>query len=211
VRYNVHNNKVALVRYNAQAIFNTEFHMQEFNQHLAQTLKDIRKEKGWSLDRSAKETGVSKAMLGQIERGESSPTVATLWKIAGGFHISLSSLLEPPPGGPEETLIRSAAELRHQPASDQMLVAPLFPYEARYGFELFELTLLPGYERLAEPHEKGVTEHVVVTSGEMELLVDGQWLVLEQGAAIRFVADKPHGYRNRRQAPAVFHSLIHYP
>ncbi|WDE01857.1 helix-turn-helix domain-containing protein [Thalassomonas actiniarum] len=185
--------------------------MQALDQYLARTLKTQRKEKGWSLDRAAKETGVSKAMLGQIERGESSPTVATLWKIASGFHLSLSTFLEPPVTDTEQTVIRSSAELRRQPASDQMLVAALFPFEPRFGFELFELTLLPGYERLAEPHEKGVTEHVIVTGGEMELLVDGQWLTLKQGAAVRFAADQAHGYRNLHQAPAVFHSLIHYP
>ncbi|STU41010.1 Cro/CI family transcriptional regulator [Klebsiella pneumoniae] len=53
-------------------------------QHLAATLKTLRQQRGWSLSRLAEETGVSKAMLGQIERNESSPTVATLWKIATG-------------------------------------------------------------------------------------------------------------------------------
>ena len=51
-------------------------------QHLSATLKTLRQQRGWSLSRLAEETGVSKAMLGQIERNESSPTVATLWKIA---------------------------------------------------------------------------------------------------------------------------------
>lgn len=69
--------------------------MQEMNQHLAQRLKGLRSELGWSLDVAARETGVSKAMLGQIERGESSPTVATLWKIATGFRVSFSSFIEP--------------------------------------------------------------------------------------------------------------------
>ncbi len=49
-------------------------------QHLAATLKTLRQQRGWSLSRLAEETGVSKAMLGQIERNESSPTVATLWR-----------------------------------------------------------------------------------------------------------------------------------
>ena len=44
--------------------------MQEMNRHLAQRLKGLRAELGWSLDVAARETGVSKAMLGQIERGE---------------------------------------------------------------------------------------------------------------------------------------------
>ena len=42
-------------------------------QHLATTLKTLRQQRGWSLSRLAEETGVSKAMLGQVERNESSP------------------------------------------------------------------------------------------------------------------------------------------
>lgn len=184
--------------------------MQEPNRYLAQILKHLRQERGWSLDRAASETGVSKAMLGQIERGESSPTVATLWKIAGGFHTSMSTFIEPTPHEQAGTVFRVADKLRQQPASDDMLVALLFPYEARFGFELFELTLLPGYERLSAPHEAGVTEHVVVVSGEMELLVNSNWVSLTPGQAVRFAADQTHGYRNCTAVPAVIHDLIHY-
>ena len=57
----------------------------DITQHLATTLKALRQARGWSLSKLAEETGVSKAMLGQIERNESSPTVSTLWKIATGL------------------------------------------------------------------------------------------------------------------------------
>ncbi|GAA3538830.1 XRE family transcriptional regulator [Zobellella aerophila] len=183
--------------------------MNELNQYLAETLKSLRKQQGWSLDQCARETGVSKAMLGQIERGESSPTVATLWKIAGGFHTSLSTFLEPVPA--EGTVYRVADLLRRQPANDGMLVAPLFPYEPRFGFEMFELTLLPGYERISEPHETGVTEHVIVQGGTMELLLEGKWTPLSPGAAMRFDANREHGYRNPGTKSVVFYNLIHYP
>ncbi|MGS3177706.1 helix-turn-helix domain-containing protein [Aeromonas sp. XH] len=185
--------------------------MQEMSRYLAQRLKGLRTERGWSLDAAARETGVSKAMLGQIERGESSPTVATLWKIATGFRVSFSSFIEPTPDALDETLYRVADDIRQQPAGEGMQVAPLFPYEGRFGFELFELTLLPGYQRESEPHEHGVTEHVIVISGTMEVLVDGEWRSLDQGEAVRFAADRPHGYRNLGIAPAIFHNLIHYP
>ncbi len=185
--------------------------MQEPNQYLATTLRGMRNERGWSLDRAAQETGVSKAMLGQIERGESSPTIAILWKIASGFHLSLSSFLEPiPPASSEGIIHRTADAIRSQPGSDGMLVAPLFPYEARFGFEVFELTLMPGYERLSEAHDAGVTEHVIVMRGRMAVLVEGQWIALAEGHAVRFSADRPHGYRNTHVEPAVFHNLIHY-
>ena len=183
----------------------------EPSQYLAHTLRSLRSERGWSLDRTAQETGVSKAMLGQIERGESSPTIATLWKIASGFHTSLSSFLYPaPPATTAGVVYRSASALRGQPGSDDMLVAPLFPYEPRFGFELFELTLLPGYERRSDAHETGVIEHVIVLSGALEVLIEGDWVALAQGDAVRFSADRPHGYRNPHAESAVFHNLIHY-
>lgn len=185
--------------------------MQEPNQYLATRLRALRKQRAWSLDKCATETGVSKAMLGQIERGESSPTIATLWRIAGGFHASLSDFLEPTPEPHPGPLYRQADTLRQQPAGDGMLVAPLFPFEDRFGFEMLELTLLPGYERRSEPHEPGVIEHVIVQKGDMELLLEGEWQPLAPGSAVRFHADQPHGYRNSGETPAVFYNLIHYP
>lgn len=185
--------------------------LQESTAHLAAVLRAKRHDYGWSLDRAAQQTGVSKAMLGQIERGESSPTVATLWKIATGFHASLSSFLEPVPRATDTGLVyRSSGAIRSQPGAEGMLVAPLFPYEPRFGFELFELTLLPGYERYSEPHEGGVTEHVIVLRGSMEVLVEGRWIPLAEGQAVRFAADRAHGYRNTGARAAVFHNLIHY-
>jgi transcriptional regulator with XRE-family HTH domain len=184
--------------------------LQALNQYLAAALKQQRKHKQWSLDTAANKTGVSKAMLGQIERGESSPTIATLWKIAGGFNTSLSTFLEPELAEQTQPEIRSADQLRQQPASDDMLVAILFPYDEKYGFEMYELTLLENYQRVSEPHESGVSEHVIVTSGEMEVLANGQWNKLSQGQALRFAGDKPHGYRNLNKQAAVFHCLIHY-
>ncbi|WP_242495341.1 helix-turn-helix domain-containing protein [Salinicola tamaricis] len=62
---------------------------------LGQRLKARRQACRLSLDAAARETGVSKAMLGQIERGESTPTVATLWKIASGLRVPMSYFLAP--------------------------------------------------------------------------------------------------------------------
>jgi transcriptional regulator with XRE-family HTH domain len=186
---------------------------QAANRRLALRLRAMRLERSWSLDRAALETGVSKAMLGQIERGESSPTVATLWKIAGGFACSLTHFLVDSAGSGASSapLLRQADTLRTQPASDAMLVAPLFPYDPALGFELFELILLPGYVRQSEAHAAGVIEHVIITLGNMEVLIDDTWTQLAQGDGVRFAADKPHGYRNLGRDKAVCLDLIHYP
>ncbi|MCK4707023.1 MAG: cupin domain-containing protein [Gammaproteobacteria bacterium] len=110
-----------------------------------------------------------------------------------------SFCLEPEPAYDDKSPIRDAAVLRRQPAAEGMLVAPIFPYEARFGFELFEITLLPGYERLPEPHEAGVVKHVSVIEGSVEVLVAGDWIKLEKSQSIRFRGDEAHGYRNSRK------------
>lgn len=183
----------------------------DVSHRLSEALRRQRKARGWSLDQAAQASGVSKAMLGQIERGESSPTVATLWKIASGFGCSLSCFISAPAAELQLPLFRDAQSVRTKPASDEMLVAPLFPFDPAVGFELLELTLLPGYVRESEAHARGVIEHVTVLQGALDVLVDGRWHPLEVGQAVRFAADRAHGYRNLHDAPAICHNLIHYP
>lgn len=170
--------------------------MQNPKNYLKKTLKNYRREFGLSLDQTAKLTGVSKAMLGQIERGESSPTVATLWKITTGLKVSLSSFLEPAPDIKVGLTLRSADSIRKNPAGEGMLVAPIFPFDKTLGFEFFELTFLPGYERIAEAHQKGVIEQISILTGHMEVLTGGKWHPLTKGQSIRFAGDSEHGYRN---------------
>ncbi|TCN22820.1 helix-turn-helix domain-containing protein [Sinorhizobium americanum] len=173
-------------------------------------LKSIRSDLGWSLDKTAERTGVSKAMLGQIERGESTPTVATLWKIATGLRVPMTALLEARRQEDDVLLMRDASRLRVRPSQEGMQRALLFPYEARFGFELYELTLAPNFESISEPHEVGVVEHVTVLRGEVELLVQDEWNRLKEGQSLRFAADRRHGYRNRTQNAAVVMDIIHY-
>ncbi len=179
----------------------------DVGQALARRLRALRAQRGWSLQRAAQATGVSKAMLGQIERGESSPTVATLWRIAGGFGVAISDFLLDAPAEPPR-VVRAP---RQRPARDAMLMAPLFAFDPRLGFELIEVTLLPGYTRESEPHAAGVVEHVVVTRGSLQLRVDGDWLDLAEGDAVRFDGDREHGYRNAAPQPCSFLNLICYP
>lgn len=61
---------------------------------IGERLREIRTDLNLSLDDAAKATGVSKPMLGQIERGQSVPTITTLWKIATGLKTPLSAFLQ---------------------------------------------------------------------------------------------------------------------
>lgn len=184
--------------------------MEHVYTHIASTLKELRKKKGWSLDKAAVATGVSKAMLGQIERGESSPTIATLWKIASGFETSFSSFIEeltPPSAQP---LYRTGKVKNIHPDDKKINVLSLFPFDEQLHFELFVIELLPGCEHLSPPHANGVIEHVIVIEGTMGVLIEDAWHTLTAGEGVKFAASQPHGYRNITSEKVLFHDIIHY-
>ncbi|EHP1862751.1 helix-turn-helix transcriptional regulator, partial [Salmonella enterica] len=94
--------------------------MDNLTHYLATTLRTLRHQRGWSLSRLAEISGVSKAMLGQIERNESSPTVATLWKIATGLNVPFSMFISSPQAECPPTF---------DPQQQAMAITPLFPWD----------------------------------------------------------------------------------
>ncbi len=177
---------------------------------ISRTLKSLRAKRGWSLDTTSQKTGVSKAMLGQIERGESSPTISTLWKISSGFEVPFSSFVEDLMPAEIDFIHRSQHLKQMHPQDDKIRIMPIFAYDEHLEFEVFIIELLPGCEHLAPPHQKGVIEHVIVSKGEIEVLINGIWHTIGQNEGLRFNADIPHGYRNMSNSKAIFHDIIHY-
>lgn len=70
--------------------------MEDVQSIIARNVKLLREQKKLSLEKMAEVTNVSKTMIGQIERGESTPTITTLWKIANGLKVSFSELIYAP-------------------------------------------------------------------------------------------------------------------
>ena len=173
-----------------------------FKSHIANYLKSLRKKKGLSLDATAKATGVSKAMLGQIEREESSPTISTLWKISSGLQTSFSAFF-----ANEPQLCASEATFPDDP---KMQIKTLFPFKSDAGLEMFEITLTEHHQQMSPPHGTGVIEHIHVLKGELNLYFDGEWHLLKSGESRRFFGDQPHGYQ-AISATAIFQNIICYP
>ncbi len=185
--------------------------MNLISKRISLTLKALRQAKGWSLDKAAQHTGVSKAMLGQIEREESSPTIATLWKIASGFDTPFSVFIDDTHQESNQPIYRAGQTQQIHPKDDKMRVKSLFPFDKQLHCEMFLIELLPTCEHLSPPHQSGVVEHVIVAEGSMEMLVNGRWHSLKKGEGLRFEANQPHGYRNLDSKVAIIHNIIHYP
>lgn len=185
--------------------------MIDISNRIALALKALRRERGWSLDKAAQETGVSKAMLGQIERAESSPTIALLWKIASGFKVPFSLFVaDEKPNYSIGSTGRTGQTILLNPSDNKIKVFPLFPYDESLKCEIFLIELLPGCEHISIPHEQGVIEHVLVVEGTMEVLLEASWKLLNKCEGLRFCADRPHGYRNLSKQSSIIYDMIHY-
>lgn len=175
---------------------------------LGQNLRRLREEKKLSLDRLAEMTGVSKSMLGQIERGESSPTVATVWKIAVGLKVSFTALINSPQ--PDTRVIqRNGIEPFVEDAGRYRLY-PYFPYEEGRPFEIYTVELETGSHFSADAHAAGTQEFLTVFQGELTVMVGGEEFTVGAGNSIRFKADRPHAYRNTGDSLTKLSMVIHY-
>jgi transcriptional regulator with XRE-family HTH domain len=182
--------------------------MEDLTVLVAQNLKKLREEKKLSLDKLAELTGVSKSMLGQIERGGSSPTIATVWKIANGLKVSFTSLLETPQS--DTTLLHQADISPLLEDNGKYRLFPFFPIEEGRRFEVYSIEIDPGGQLSAEAHPQGTQEFLTLFEGELTVRVDQQDYVLAQGDSIRFRADRPHAYQNSGQGLVKLSMVIHY-
>lgn len=180
--------------------------------YLPENLKRLRAIKSWSLSEAAQHSKVSKAMLGQIERGESSPTLATLWKIATGFEISFSELISKSVLNTvfEAPVLIDGGKQRKAVADDEILVAVIQEYEESLGFEWFEITFPAHYKRTSEPHRSGTIEYISVITGQLTLKLNGVSYDLAEGQSIKFNGEWQHTYQNQMAENTVVHCVMHY-
>jgi XRE family transcriptional regulator, regulator of sulfur utilization len=182
--------------------------MDELTSQLAENLKAIRKKGNYSLDDLALLCGVSKSALAQIERGETSPSISTVWKIANGLKTSFTELLRRPQ---ESAVVVGFREREHLSASgDGYRIYPLFPFEEDRGFEVYYVEMDEGVSMEAEGHGTGVEEYVFVLSGRLGLHFSGERIVVEAERSIRFAAERPHGYSNPGKGPLRAIMMLYY-
>jgi len=172
-------------------------------------LRQLRSERGLSLDKLAYESRVSRAMLSQIELGRSTPTITVLWRIARALGVPFSALLGGP--APEDPLVfRSTRAKLLKSADGSFSTRALFPLDRPHTAEFYELRLAPRGVELADSHAPGTTENLVVTAGALEIRLGGMSIELRAGDATYFQADVPHEYRNPTAHETVAYLVMTY-
>jgi XRE family transcriptional regulator, regulator of sulfur utilization len=164
-----------------------------------------------SLRDLAERSGVSAQMLSQVERGETSPTLAVASRIASGLELTLSQLLRLDEGG-AVSVVRADERLRGGATARGHRYDVLTPALPGQRAEVSLHTLAPGASTggPGDPpmHEPGARETAVVADGGVTLVCDGAAHELAEGDAVTFDADLPHHFENNTGADARFYAVV---
>lgn len=109
--------------------------MDYLSHNVSENLKRIRQSKGMSLDQVAEQTGVSKSMLAQIEKGTANPSIGVLGKITSGLRIEFQRLIDPP--RVDYALISPDDLVPTKELLGQYRVWTCFPYEDSREVEVY--------------------------------------------------------------------------
>jgi transcriptional regulator with XRE-family HTH domain len=172
-------------------------------------LRRLRSERGLSLEKLAQVAGASRAMLGQIELGQSVPTIKMLWKIARALDVPFSALISgKASGGP--LLLRASQTRRFTNQDGTFVSRALFPLGGPRRVEFYELRLAAGAEERTVPHPPGTVEYLTVSRGSVEIEVSDKAYTLGGGDVLTFEADLPHAYRNPTHQEALMYLVMTY-
>ena len=180
----------------------------EINTAVSRNIKALREQKKLTLDAAARVTGVSRSMLAQIEKGSANPTISVLWKIANGYKVTFTSLIEQAPEA--ATVLLAEAVTPIVADNGKYMNYPSFGFDERRGFETYRIVIAPCGFLQAEPHLSGTEEYITVFSGEVEIHAAENVFILQKGDSVRFLADVTHSYRNIGSEEVQLSMLIYY-
>jgi transcriptional regulator with XRE-family HTH domain len=158
------------------------------------TLRNLREERGLSIRALARESGISANALSMIERGRSSPSVSTLYKVAGALGIPITTLFQDEPER-REIVFRKAAS-RTRVAFTRGLWEGLGGETFSGRVEPFALTLESGAHSGVKPIIHSGHEFVLCLRGQLEYQVENKTFRLETGDSLLFASRLKHRWRN---------------
>ncbi len=157
-------------------------------------LRQLREQRGLSIRALARQSGLSANALSLIERGRSSPSVSTLYKVAGAMGVPITTFFQTEPEMHDVVHIR-AAERTRVPFT-RGLVEGLGGEVFSGRVEPFALTLENGANSGPQPIIHTGHEFVLCLRGQLEYQVEDEIYLLEAGDTLLFAAHRQHRWRN---------------
>ncbi|RQP22388.1 helix-turn-helix domain-containing protein [Piscinibacter terrae] len=172
---------------------------------IAQRLKTLRTERGWSLDELAQHSGVSRAMISRIERQEASPTAGLLSKLADALAVTLSGLMSGPQA-PRHQVSRRDAQPQWRDPQTGYLRRLVSPAGGEHDTDIVAIDLPAGAKVRYDAHTAPYEQQVLLLQGRLRLTVGGEALELNPGDCTRMPLDADHIFENPGQGTA--HYLV---
>jgi transcriptional regulator with XRE-family HTH domain len=178
--------------------------------HLRGRVRELRGERGWSLDEMSSASGVSRSMLSQIERGRVNPTIAVAFRIARAFGLSLAELVETPGATSSMNVIRGADHAYHFRSDENCRIRTLSPLHFEKDVEFYQIELEPRGALRSAPHFGGTREYLTVAKGRVRVESAGDSEVLGPGDSAAYRADVAHAIVNLSAKAAVVYLVDIY-
>lgn len=179
------------------------------NNIIASNLKRLRGERKLSLSALSELCGVSKVMLGQIERGESNPTINTIWKIATGLKVPYTYLIDEPISS--SVLIKKEKTIYQCSEDEHYRIYCSFSTCNKRNFELFTAELDTNNSYISNGHGEKTEEYIVVFEGTLTLITEKEEYTLNSGDTLKFDPSKPHTYKNNSKDMIKMTIMNYYP
>jgi transcriptional regulator with XRE-family HTH domain len=183
------------------------------NQRIADRVRELRAERGLSLDALASKSGVSRSMLSLIERGESSPTAVVLEKIAAGLRVTLASLFDAPKAAAHalsSPLARREDQLQWQDPDSGYIRRNVSPPNAPQPMQIVEVHFPPGAHVAFETgaREQRVFQQIWILQGIMNITLGSERHRLREGDCLAMQLEQPTVFHNPTEKPARYVVVI---
>lgn len=168
--------------------------MDYLSHNIGVNLKRIRKSKGMSLDIVAEQTGVSKSMLAQIEKGNANPSIGVLGKIVSGLRLEFNDLIETPPL--DSFMVRVSETIPTKEMLGKYKVWTCFPIEDNHMVEIYRIDIEPDGVYTSGSHGEKTREYIAVMEGELTVSLKDGLHTITRDDVFRFESDQDHKYMN---------------
>jgi transcriptional regulator with XRE-family HTH domain len=168
-------------------------------------VRTLRKEKSLTLTQLAERTGLSPAIVSQVERGLANPSFTTLAQLAHGLEIPVGRFFL----GQDETkspVVRKNQRRNLKGVARKAVgeaVYELLTPDLNGSIEAHWIVSPPGHDTSATPFRHGGEEFGIILSGRKDVYLDGECHTLEAGDAITYSSNIPHWYINRYEETCV--------
>ena len=179
---------------------------------IGKNIQRLRTSRKLTLNVLSERSGVSKAMLSQIESDKVNPTVATVWKIARGLNVELHDLLDTDTQPKRVFNLNPAGEEnpKMETQDNGVLIRILSPLSMVEDLEMYLLTFEPKSTLDSEPHYVGTQEYLTVVKGSVRVKAGDNVAEIKKGDFLMYHCDIEHSITNVSSQPAVVHMVVRF-